>query len=373
MNRRFLAAWVGLSVVATLAGTAHAQLGTGWTQFSPVKKIHLDDEAGLQTFNWSSYQSVGSGSICADYSSSGTTETFRILDNRSNRAEIRLQNEYSTGRRQFEGYVTFNSPLNDESLFQIFGSTSGATLCMMRGYASSNGLLRVVGGIGDLVTNCYGVEKRVNVIHDQNNYVRFYINGVQEGEFQENEQVDNYWKYGCYGTLTTPAVTVRWRNVRCFRDGQPPGQGGGFSGFYRIMARHSGKAVVVEGASTADGADVFQYSYTSSTPRNDEWEIISVGSGFYRIMNRHSGKAMVVEGASTVNGADVIQWTYGGSNTNDEWAIESVGGGYYRIVNRNSGKALDVYQAGTANGVNVQQWDYGSGGAHKEFQLISVP
>src|SRR4051812_35568798 len=38
---------VGLFSALLLAGTpqmAHAQLGTGWTQYSPTKKIHLDDE-----------------------------------------------------------------------------------------------------------------------------------------------------------------------------------------------------------------------------------------------------------------------------------------------------------------------------------------
>src|ERR1041385_908111 len=139
-------AWSGI-LPLLLAGTAyvgHAQLGTGWTQYSPTKVIHLDDETGLHTFSWTSYKSVGSP-ICADYRyDSGTdTETFRIVDNRSNRSEIRLQNEYTPGRRQFQGYVTFNSPLNDESLMQIFGSTSGATLAMTRGYSSSGGHITV--------------------------------------------------------------------------------------------------------------------------------------------------------------------------------------------------------------------------------------
>ena len=149
------------------------------------------------------------------------------------------------------------------------------------------------------------------------------------------------------------------------------GGGSGVTGFKRIVARHSGKDVVVQSASTSDGANVFQYSYSSGTTRNDEWEIISVGSGYYRVMNRHSGKALVVQSASTANGANVIQWTYGGSNTNDEWAIEDVGGGYYRFINRNSGKALDVLNSGTGNSVNIQQ-DAPDGGTNQQFQLITI-
>lgn len=208
---------LGTVAALSLASSAVAQIGTGWSSYSVTKKIHLDDENGLQTFSWTSYKSVGSGSICADYRSSNDVETFRILDNRSNRSEIRLQNEYSTGQRQFQGYVTFSSPLNDESLFQVFGSTDGATQCMMRGYSSDGGTIRTVGGGGTLATGVYGRETRINVIHVQGSYIRFYVNGSQKASITDTENVTNYWKYGCYGTLRTPAVTVRWRAVRLYR------------------------------------------------------------------------------------------------------------------------------------------------------------
>jgi hypothetical protein len=193
-------------------------------QYSPTKKIHLDNEDGLQIYNWTSYKSVCSP-ICADYSyaSSTETETFRLLDNRTNRSEIRLQNDYSTGSRQFEGYVTIYSPLNDESLMQIFGSTSGATQLMIRGYAASGGSIRGAGQT--LATNVYGKEVRVNVIHLQENVgnrIVIYINGVKKAEIADNESVSNYHKYGNYGTLTTDEAVVKWRRVRHFRDGRAP-------------------------------------------------------------------------------------------------------------------------------------------------------
>jgi hypothetical protein len=208
---------VAVAVVAVLAfaATGQAQIGSGWTQKTYTKKIHLDNEAGLQIYDWTSSKSVCSPT-CASYSSSNDVETFKIIDNRSNRSEIRLQNEYSSGQRQFQGYVTFSAPLNDESLFQIFGSTSGATLCMMRGYSASGGSIRTVGGGGTLATGVYGKEQRINVIHSQNSFVEFYVNGTRKARFSENEQVSNYWKYGAYGTLRTGAVTVKWRQVRLF-------------------------------------------------------------------------------------------------------------------------------------------------------------
>ena len=143
------------------------------------------------------------------------------------------------------------------------------------------------------------------------------------------------------------------------------------SGYYRITPRHSGKAVVVQSASTANSANVFQWSY-GGTNTNDEWEVRSIGSGYYRVINRNSGKDMVVQSASTAEGANIFQYAYGGTTTNDEWAIVSLGTGYYRITNRHSGKSAEVAGASTSDGANVAQRTY-SGGTHQQFQLTSVP
>jgi len=191
--------------------------------------ISIDGSDGLHTLSWASYVSVDSP-VSADYKydSSTDTETFRIVDTRSNRSEVRLVNEYSTGRRQFQGYVTFSSPLNDECLMQIFGSSSGATLCMTRGYSASGGSITVTGtggsswGSHTIVTGCYGVEKRINVIHSQDNYVQWYVNGSLKCQQEDTETgITNYHKYGCYGSLTTGTVTVKWRAARFYQDGYP--------------------------------------------------------------------------------------------------------------------------------------------------------
>ena len=150
-----------------------------------------------------------------------------------------------------------------------------------------------------------------------------------------------------------------------------PTPGGGFSGYYRLMARHSGKAITVQSASTANSANVFQWTYGGANT-NDEWELRSIGSGYYRAIARHSGKDMVVASASTAEGADIFQYTYGGTATNDEWEIIDVGGGYHRITNRNSGKSAEVVGGGTADGTDIVQRTY-SGATHQQFQIISVP
>ena len=148
------------------------------------------------------------------------------------------------------------------------------------------------------------------------------------------------------------------------------GGGGGFSGYYRLTPRHSGKALVVQNASTSNSAAVVQYTYGGSAT-NDEWQISGIGSGYYRIINRNSGKDMVVQNASTSNGAAIIQYTYGGSNTNDEWQLADNGGGYYRIVNRMSGKVVEVVGSSTADGAAVQQNTW-NGGENQQYTLQSL-
>jgi hypothetical protein len=199
-------------------GGGASPIGSGWERYSPTRKIHLDDTDGLQTFSWSSSKSV-CNPTCADYKydSATDTETFRVIDNRSNRSEIRLQNDYASGTRQFQGFVTFGAPLDDESLFQVFGSTSGATQLMIRGFSSNGGSLR--GGGRTLATGIYGVEQRINVVHRQGNDIRMYVNGSLAHSIEDDEAVSNYHKYGCYGTLRTGAATVKWRQVRHFKDG----------------------------------------------------------------------------------------------------------------------------------------------------------
>ena len=150
-----------------------------------------------------------------------------------------------------------------------------------------------------------------------------------------------------------------------------PTPGGTFSGYYRIMARHSGSALTVSGASTANSAAVVQWTY-GGTSTNDEWLVTSIGSGYFRIDARHSGKAMVVLSASTAEGAGIIQFTYGGTNTNDEWQFVDVGGGYFQIRNRMSSKSVEVVGGGLSNGNAVAQRTY-SGATHQQFEMISIP
>lgn len=162
------------------------------------------------------------------------------------------------------------------------------------------------------------------------------------------------WEFEIYGTPSS--------NTNAITSG----------GTYQLIARHSGKALDVNGgpSATGNGANVHQWGYLGQT--NQQWVVTSVGSGFYSVIARHSGKALDVAGWSTANGGNVFQWPYEGK-ANQQWRLDPTGDGYYRLVNRHSGKVLDVAggPGSMGDGVNVQQWD-NLGQANQQWRLVPV-
>ena len=145
------------------------------------------------------------------------------------------------------------------------------------------------------------------------------------------------------------------------------GEGSAFNPnvYYRIVNKNSGKALDVNGQSTADGASIVQWSYWGGN--NQQWQVIDNGTGYFQIVNRNSGKALDVNGSSTADGATIVQWGYWGGN-NQQWQIIDNGGGYRRVVNRNSGKVLDVNGQSTADGAAIVQWGWW-GGNNQQWQF----
>lgn len=78
-----------------------------------------------------------------------------------------------------------------------------------------------------------------------------------------------------------------------------------------VVARDSGKCLDVGELSTADGAEVLQYSCNGG--RNQEWAVRSTGDGYVTLTARHSAKCLEVGGASTADGAAVVQRTCDGT------------------------------------------------------------
>src|SRR5687767_5754477 len=80
-----LARTLALGTLCAAATTASAQIGSGWRQDFPSKSIQLRGEG-------------------TRYTNSGGIETFIMTDS-DERSEMRVQNDYTSGRKQFEGML----------------------------------------------------------------------------------------------------------------------------------------------------------------------------------------------------------------------------------------------------------------------------
>lgn len=129
--------------------------------------------------------------------------------------------------------------------------------------------------------------------------------------------------------------------------------GGSGSTVTQIVSEESGKCVDVVSASTANAADVIQYTCGSGS--NQQFELRDLGNGYYNLVAQHSGKCLDVNGASTADGAAIIQYTCG-NGTNQQWELREAGS-RHELVARHSGKCLDVPSGSTANGTRLQQYD----------------
>jgi hypothetical protein len=166
-----------LALTATLTGfsTVHAQVGSGWTQYSPTKTI----------------QQVN-GSNVAKYTNSGGVETFIILPG-SNRCEARVNNNYTSGQRQFQGEVRVSNPTDSQAIHQKFPHV------LVRGFSASGGQIRLQSAT-TLISGCYGTWVRLNSVHNVSTHiVDIYINGTKKASANDGDDKSE------------------WRNVKFFR------------------------------------------------------------------------------------------------------------------------------------------------------------
>lgn len=132
---------------------------------------------------------------------------------------------------------------------------------------------------------------------------------------------------------------------------------------YALLNDCSGKALDVEGVSTANGANV--HVWTPHGGANQQFRVVDVGGGYHKLVAQHSGKVIDVNGGGVQNGTNVQQWSDIGSSA-QHWKLIDAGNDRYKLEPRNApGKALDVSGAGIADGTNVQIWTANSSCAQR--------
>ncbi|NOU69813.1 hypothetical protein GC096_38010 [Paenibacillus sp. LMG 31461] len=133
---------------------------------------------------------------------------------------------------------------------------------------------------------------------------------------------------------------------------------------FNLTIQHSNLRMDVSGGSSSDGTAIIQWSAGSGA--NQQWTFLKTTPGYYEIVSKSSSKALAVKDASTADGANIVQNTYtNDSNYNDEWSVVDVGGGYFQLKNRGSGKVIEIPGSSTTNGAQFVQRTAGTGNNQK--------
>ncbi len=138
------------------------------------------------------------------------------------------------------------------------------------------------------------------------------------------------------------------------------------SGPYRIVPKsNANHALTVAGNSKKNGAFITQQKWAGT--ENQQWYLQKLDDGNYRIIAKHSGKAIDTEGAKKQKGARFIQWDYH-SGDNQRFNLESQTDGFYKITVKHSGKVLDISGSDRSK---IHQWDW-HGGDNQRFDFEPV-
>jgi Ricin-type beta-trefoil lectin domain-like/Glycosyl hydrolases family 39 len=168
-------------------------------------------------------------------------------------------------------------------------------------------------------------------------------------------------KRDLYGNSTsiTGSTSVAINSVPILVESAPPAPVTFTDGTYKITAKHSGKALDVNGFSIANEAVVHQWDYFGQS--NQKWRVRRQTDGSYRLTAVHSGKVLDAAGAGTADGTHIWQYTWNGSCA-QKWRIENRTDGAKTVRSTCSDKVLDVSGASQANGAILQLWTGGGGG-----------
>ena len=338
---------------AFIGSGASGAVTDGFTQYSNTYTVQ----------NWTSG--------CGGFKDLGGGEYETWVCSGESRVEMRWANWPNQNiDNEFECDAMFDSNTQNTAIHQIKSNTGGEVIYLQ---VQSPGTLRNDNGTV-FASGMAGTWFHINsIFNPATGDASAYINGaLKVVRHYPTSDRQWYFKNGCYnnGIPTGGKSTAWFKNIKSWVKSSSGNTD--LPGHYKILNRNSGLAIVVQSASNSNGAAVIQYTYTSSSPSNDEWALQRLSDGNYEVVNRNSGLAMVVQSASTSPGAQIIQYAFGGSKTNDEWQIVDVTGGYFKLVNAYSGLTLGVPGSSTSNGTQLDQ-ETDTGASNQQWQVISVP
>jgi hypothetical protein len=199
-------------------------------------------------------------------------------------------------------------------------------------------------------------------------YQSYLQNNANAAWNERNTQYNITWNDWSDATSLSSAEPNEMSSAAAiWQDVPPPALN--LSGTWQIQNANSGLSLNVDANSTANGAAIIQWPFSSGVTAS-EWTFTPSGGGFYTIKNVNSGEYVNVAGASSTAGALILQWPGQAMIPgNDEWYVVQNSNGTYSFYNLNSEQALEVPGFNTNEGTQLDQW-YGNFGSNQQFNLI---
>ncbi|TYZ07605.1 OmpA family protein [Hymenobacter lutimineralis] len=121
--------------------------------------------------------------------------------------------------------------------------------------------------------------------------------------------------------------------------------------WYGVISRSSGRALDIASASPENGSRGVQWEFTQAQSQQWRFTPVTANSSYYRIEARHSGKALTLEGPG--DNAAVVQQPWSGS-LYQQWRIVAAGpAGSFQLVCRGNDFSLALAAADKANATPV--------------------
>ncbi len=118
-------------------------------------------------------------------------------------------------------------------------------------------------------------------------------------------------------------------------------------------AVHAGSCMDIAAASTADGAQIQEYTCNGTSAQI--FQTIALDATYFKLVNPVSGKCVDIAANATANGSKVDLYTCNGTSAQAFKFVAS--GSSFTIVGKQSGRCLDVTAASTANGTKIDLYD----------------
>ena len=125
-------------------------------------------------------------------------------------------------------------------------------------------------------------------------------------------------------------------------------------GYYRISPVNApSMALDLDGCSGSNSANIQLWTWLNNDCQ--KWRLVDRGGGYYSLQSRASGKCVDISGVSTADGANVLQYTCYSSSSNQQFSFQSVSGSRVADVSELANESkIGVYPNPVADQLNIR-------------------